>query len=386
MSSRFSRTSRAGGGVLLATSVLAVVGFTPVSAETGDSDQEIPGLVDSADLPGRSVLNGELRPEHGSAEGEMVLLYVWPSAEQLAKLKIGETVKSVPIGFAHVDRDGSFKIKVSDPTLAEPYESTTGDVTVQVLSVVGEEVFSETTTLSPAQLESQSTVAPELVLDASVDAVVDAAADTTVEKSCETTKVADLGDFWTYVGFGYVTDATVANMTFSYRKGASSTLGVGLSASGSAGSFTLSGTSTVATGYNAAFATTAGYKGWQAEVNYGKYKRRCVGIGDVVTTYLALPQSMTGGHRVVSLVSAPAATYCAAQPKGLTFTIDSTKATTVGAGVQSKAALGVSLTAQTGYTTTASIAFKFLKAGRLCGTSGKPGAGAPGTLLAKPAG
>lgn len=372
-----------------AVAAVAVATLAVTPAATGSTNDDptvgLPGLTDSADLPGTPVVVGEVQPGAGSAEGEMILLYAWPSAEQLSRLAIGETVKSVPIGFGYVESDGSFEIKIADPAIAEPYESASGAVTVQLLTVAGDEVFSETTTLREAQIAGDTAAPTEITLDEGVEAIVEAADTTTVEKSCETSKVASLGNFWTYVGLGYITDTTVARMDFSYSKSAESTLGAGFSASGAAGSFSLSGTSTVASSFTADFPATAGYKGWQAQVTYGKYLRRCVGIGDVVTTYSAIAEQTTGGTRVVSLASAPSATYCVPEPKDVTITINTTKASTVTGGVQSAGTLGVNLSARTGYATNAKIAFNFLKAARLCGTAGNPATGSPGQLVAKPA-
>jgi hypothetical protein len=38
--------------------------------------------------------------------------------------------------------------------------------------------------------------------------------------------------------------------------------------------------------------------------------------------------------------------------------------------------------AQTGYTTTAAVGFRYLQAGQLCGTAAKPGNTGPGVLVA----
>lgn len=369
---------------LAAIGAIAIASPAAASTSGDEPHEDLPGLVDSADITGPPLLTGDVRPDSGSAEGEMVLLYALPPAEQLAKLAVGETVKSIPLGYGYVDDDGSFEIKLSDPALAEPYESTTGAVTVQVLTSTGNEVFSETTTLNEAQISGESTVAPEIVLDESVEALVEDAGDTTVEKSCDTTKVASLGDFWTYVGVGYITDSTVARMSFTYTKSAQSTLGVGLSATGDNGSFSASGTSTVGSSFSAAFPETLGNKGWQVQVRYGEYKRRCVGIGDVVTTYSAIAEQTTGGTQVVTLASAPSATYCVPEPKDTKITIASTKASTVSGGVQSKGTIGINLSAQTGYSTNTQITFRFLKKAQLCGTAGKPATGTPGQLVAKP--
>lgn len=80
--------------------------------------------------------------------------------------------------------------------------------------------------------------------------------------------------------------------------------------------------------------------------------------------------------------TAPTASYCASQVAGATITKQSTAALTWSNGLNIDYYLGIDLSTQTGYTSTAKLTFKFNAARRLCGTHDSPG-GTPRRLVAK---
>jgi hypothetical protein len=79
-----------------------------------------------------------------------------------------------------------------------------------------------------------------------------------------------------------------------------------------------------------------------------------------------------GGDKLQDAGSAPSTPYCVPELAGSDPTISSTTAVTWSDGFTLGSVLGLNLSTQTGYSTTASFNFDFIDGGELCGTEDYP--------------
>jgi hypothetical protein len=100
--------------------------------------------------------------------------------------------------------------------------------------------------------------------------------DAGVPKACSSTLVKNYGPRWVLVGQTYSSTTKVSH-TFVYARGASSTLGVGVSASGDFGSFEQGGTVSKANTPTTSFPTYGDHHGvyYKTQFVYGEYHISC---------------------------------------------------------------------------------------------------------------
>lgn len=369
---------------------LSIGGFT-LSAPAAP---KIPGLTDSAALEGEVVASGTLFTADGALApaGTIVRLSAWPSPEVLADLAIGESVKITPVGYAVTEADGGFDLRISDTDLANRYASATTGLTDLELSAVvdGKPVIfnmpldvdaSVNHRASTASLDTSFKNIELMPVTGTADVLmpVDSDGQISVEKSCTGTKVSDYSP-WVTVIQGFAPSSV--KMTVGYSSSSSSTLGVGVSTSGSYGTYSAGGTSSVSSTATIGFAPVTGPAGkhWKTQFKYSKFRYYCY-TQNPSTTYQVRPVAWIGGT-LVSNATAPAATYCSTYRAGDYFLKNSTDATTFSGGVAISGSIGVNLSAKTGYSTNARIRFDFSATRQLCGTSAFPPYTA-GRLVAK---
>jgi hypothetical protein len=191
---------------------------------------------------------------------------------------------------------------------------------------------------------------------------------------CTWKKAATLGPRWVGLGSGYTTNSTT--MTFSYKAGSTTALGVGMSVGGAG--FKASGTTTVSSGVAIGFPSAIGVTGkvWRSQFVFARYTSKCHSVNRVQVRAV----SFAGGANIQTVTTPPTATFCVIQPTGSTFVLDQSRATSFTAAVSGD--IGISLSATTGYNNSTSITYSFAVGKRLCGKNGYPGA-SPGILVAK---
>lgn len=366
------------------------------SAASAQAPSSIPGLVDSAALDSPVVASGTLFRADGSLApaGTMVRLSVWPSPEALAEMEIGESVKISPVGYAVTDPAGGFQLRVSNSTLVSQYASAkTGraeyevsafiDGSPAIFNLSGDGVataISPARAATPANADARNIKLKPLPGDSKATPAVDSDGQTSFEKACTGTLISNYSP-WVTVLQGFAPSGV--KMTAGYSTGASSTLGIGTSLSGSSGSFSASGTSSVSSDASIGFAAVTGPAGkhWKTQFRYSKFKYYCYDQNPS-TTYQARPVDFIGGTQALD-ATAPSATYCSTYNAGDSFTKNSSTATTFSGGVDISDSIGIDLSARTGYSSTAKLRFDFTATRQLCGTSGFP-PGNAGRLVAKP--
>lgn len=193
----------------------------------------------------------------------------------------------------------------------------------------------------------------------------------------------NLGNRQVLVGAIHIT-ASGKEMRFNYNSDAASTLGVGVSSSGSYGTFSSGGT----VSRTRSLSTT--YPWYKSATNqlldtYYSYGKYCVNVatnGPTFHQYEVRPIKHEGGTNARS-TTAPTANYCVPyNVAGSGGSKTSSNATTWSNGAKLGGAIGIDLSSRTGFTTKAKQEWVFKTPGRLCGTHDSP-AGSPRRLVMK---
>jgi hypothetical protein len=306
---------------------------------------------------GTSV-SGTLRDAAGRPlAGVSLDLVAWPSQTVLRGLRVGQTVSLTEMSLTRTGTDGTFAFPVSERALVadrrlpsedsvENFEVLSGDSSVGVVPFS----FSVPRCASSAgprsgSGRSQTWSALDLRTDPSlVRRGNGRTAQPDAVGPCASTLVTSWGPIFANVAGVYVATGQVTG-SFSYTAGATSELGVGVSASGAYGSFSASGSSGASSTLTQSYPTTPALTNRYMQANFlwGKFH---VAGSDV------------------------------------TRDTSSTASTIVG-GALTGGILGISLSAQTGFSSSASLGFHFILSGSLCGANGYPGH-TPGVLVARP--
>lgn len=169
-------------------------------------------------------------------------------------------------------------------------------------------------------------------------------------------------------------------MHFEYSNSQQSLLGVGYSTSGDWGSFKWNGTNSSSSTSSESYDWAHDVSGriYQTQFVYHEFRQLC---SPDSWHYYAKSVSYAGGATALGSQTPPNATWCVTQQAGSSFTKDSSSAWTFGEGVDIYPSIGVSLSAETGYSSRAVLKYDFSQARSLCGTSAFPG-GTPKMLVA----
>ncbi|WP_262064512.1 DNRLRE domain-containing protein [Streptomyces sp. STR69] len=213
----------------------------------------------------------------------------------------------------------------------------------------------------------------------------DTTADAGVAKGCNGTLVKGLGAKWVIAGQTYSATTGVKH-TFSYSKGADSSLGVGVSASGTYGSFTSSGSVSKSSSITMEYPAYGNNRGvyYKTEYSYGKYLVACQspGRGTPVTHHYEVRARGYYGGAKTSTAYIPTAKHCAYQQKDTKFTRTTSHAITWSDGASVADVIGIDLSAETGYSSDATVEYTFNANRYICGTGGAPGGSHPYNFVA----
>jgi hypothetical protein len=189
----------------------------------------------------------------------------------------------------------------------------------------------------------------------------------------------DLGQTLISVMQSYST-VVEADQYFVYGNGRSSSLGIGYSVSGNAGTFTAGGVTSVSTDNQQDFAIqyNRSFNHFQTEFEIGKYYQ--YNFCPQLDKWLVMPFAWNCGTGYNHPSGAPSATHCVPEHANDHFTKNTTKATTFSIGYTAPI-LAFSGSAQIGYTGTASIRFGFGATEQLCGVLAPP-TQTPGVMVA----
>ncbi|MFE2062408.1 DNRLRE domain-containing protein [Streptomyces sp. NPDC059467] len=411
-------------------------------------DTDLAGIKDSASLSTPVVSSGMVTDSSGAPVTDAdVVLYAWPDNDTDAALQEGDSVKLQPVAKAVSDASGNYALRIGDLSTIAPQEDGNGIVNFETVAYSGStqanfnfprklisastsstgtaylaavtaagstidafassdaaaetasaDIAPVTATLALSSLSSSTTDSdsadptrgsddtPESVTDTPGSADPDDTAadyDEGVTKGCMATLKKNLGPQWVIVGQTYSATTGVEH-TLSYSKGASSTLGVGVSAEGTYGSWEASGTNAKSTTLTNDYPSYGNHRGayYKTEFSYGKYYIQCSNGRYTEHDYYEVRAKGYYGGEKVSRAYIPKATHCAPYLKGGKFTRTTSKAVTWTDGAGLAGAVGVNFSSETGYSTDATVQYSFNANRYICGTGGAPGGSHPYNFVA----
>ncbi|MEV0186651.1 hypothetical protein AB0I54_46850 [Streptomyces sp. NPDC050625] len=207
--------------------------------------------------------------------------------------------------------------------------------------------------------------------------------DAGVTKGCSAQLVKNLGPKWVIVGQTYSATTGVSH-TLSYSKSASSTLGVGISGTGTYGTFEASGTNSKSSTVTNDYPSYGNHHGvyYKTEFSDGKYHVICANGKYNNEDYCEVRAKGYYGGEKVTTARIPKATHCAQYLKGGKFTRTTSKAIMWTDGASTADAIGLNLSAETGYSTDTTVVYSFSATRYMCGTGGPPGGSHPYNFVA----
>ncbi|MCT9872091.1 hypothetical protein N7568_22200 [Paenarthrobacter aurescens] len=367
-------------------------------------------IMPSAQAADGVVSSGILRDSSGSpvGAGQEVSLLAWPRAETQKNSKTGEKLKLNVVASAVTDQNGRFSLNITDDQSVKIATSESGNVDFSVTSTgkngesywysFDRKIASDSGGAVVARQESQKNqkpksldLAPLTAAGGPATAVQDGEATEGLALkaalNCTSAKMQTYSPRWVTVGASFALGPSYyTSANFKMTAGASSTIGIGASPSGSFGSFTASGERTVGVSSENNYGNVnQGHKKiYQTQFVFAKYHVRCLTnptTGVWTDKYEVRPESHFGGTRTVDTSITPAKNYCSeiAAESSITRTDNNAITWSVGAATQSD--IGVNLSSKTGYSTSASLTYSSLDRRQYCGSNAGPGQANPGHIM-----
>ncbi len=182
---------------------------------------------------------------------------------------------------------------------------------------------------------------------------------------------------------GWYSNLDGVDSQFTYAQGASSSIGIAVSATGKYGSYHLDSKKSQDASKSQGFPLSKNSGGWIYRTYFeeSKFHYFCAGRS---AGYAIEPTGWDGGTQMTTGLTAPAGiTSCVPELKGSTWTQDNSTAVTWTNGLSLSAIIGLDASIGTGYSKDTRIFVNFARAGgRLCGRGDKPG-GKPYLLMAR---
>jgi hypothetical protein len=313
-----------------------------------------------------TVATGSVTGVNGTATPDTIVdLYAWPSDQVLKGLKGGATVPRKLIATATSNSAGKFSLEVSKETLSASAVSS-GNANLEA-DAGSASWFFTVNAKNPAITSIHLT---GVAVSESPDVCIG------------WQFVKEEPPQWATVGQAYIaSNATHVVQSFTYSTGQSSTLGVGLSYTGKAGSFSADGTVSTSSSENMYFPSFSDSTLYRTLFTVGLYYTVCGhgGRGKNAgsdlrpgANYMVQSNGWFGaGETFEHPKTLPKATYCGPQPAGSGMSTNHERAVTWSTGF-SIAVVGFGGQAQTGYDTSAQISLTFNAPRYLCGTNAIP--------------
>ena len=350
----------------------------------------VSNIAGSAQLNGPILASGLLVDTKGQPASGHVSVVAWPRPEVMARLEVGDAVKTAQVAKATVGPDGSFALRLDPAVPLAEFMLPDGTVNFDLWGETagGSALFSFPRRLEsgsqPAWGDPQAVRSPELAAAKVLEVTLRTQAASTVaqesapaplpasDKACVNTVVAIYNQRIGVVGEVYAGPNSTAD--FQYVNGSSSNLGVGFSATGLSGTFSASGTAAMSSTGTIDYPTQAANRitVFQTTFGYHKIHRQVSGkAGCVDQGYVVRPYQWQGGASTYTTAAAPTVTMtnCSAIRAGVTITKDTARAITFSNGLEISGVIGIDLSTQTGFNTSTRIRHMFFSAGLLCGTN-----------------
>ncbi len=198
-----------------------------------------------------------------------------------------------------------------------------------------------------------------------------------------TTFVKNFKKEWSTMDQTYM-PASGVKATAGYERGQTTTFGVGVSASGDAGSFDANGSYSIAAKIKGQWQWYKGPSTQDYQVNYTPAKYRVtLSPGKCPSHYFTQPSGQDAGSQVVSPGGAPMARHCDPESPKFLLTISGTVASTISDGITVKE-LGFSASVQVGWDHSDTISYQGTTKFKwhVCGINADPANGSPGRVVA----
>jgi hypothetical protein len=380
------RGAGTGGVALVVAMVLLLPVVSVVAADPGSPERWIPGLAMSDSLTGPALASGQLVDSAGRSRAGLVLAVAWPTFATLAALRDGDEVKTLALAQDKAGNDGHFTLRADPAIPISEYTEEDGTLTLDIYAEGAESrsVFATSRRLAAGggQVRWADPKAPDatpaeiaLVLGRAGAAVSDDPSTTVPAEDkvypCPDYVKATYDQRWTAIGETYPGPSATAQ--FKYVNTATSTLGVGFSASGTYGSFSQSGTSTNSQATTILWSAKPANSKWfyQTTFQYKKYETWVLwpDLGCIKWGYEVRPTAFQGGVNSYQVTGPPTANYCSAINNPVTITKNQGTAVTWTNGVSISSYIGVNLSSRTGFDSDTWYQFGFSTAGRLCGSN-----------------
>jgi hypothetical protein len=340
--------------VLAVAAAIPLAGGSPVHAATG-----------SAEI----VVSGTVIASHGKhAAGAMVAIHAWPDQAVIASLKIGQKVPWVLVGTGRTDASGRYSISLPEARLAA--EESYGVVNLEADTPSASRFFPVAVTKNAGD-----SYLPSANVNADLIPSMPGCA------GIGWNYVQNLGKHLGTVGETYVLTSH-ATQHFTYNQGQSSSIEVGVSASGASGSFTAGGTASWSSSFSEDWPTYGANRSvwYQTAFNFGKYS--CFIPMAAHTYYMDIVNGYAGGAYIKTPTSIPntPSRFCVRQAPGSTAKSNNSSAVTWSGSLGIGTGLRFSASIETGYDTSAQVTYHFTAWRHLCGQKGDPG-GTPGQLV-----
>lgn len=353
---------------------------------------------------GATLAQGRVLDGSGSpVAGVTVLARAWPDPNSLKAMDVGDSFPLRTVSSSSTDTSGNYALALSPEELTSLLQGAS-TLNMEFVAVVGENPPSRFATLTKdGTLTSGETGVPNksftttvrrsnatresgIPLDFMATATnLDEASPAAMAppKGWNCTLTSNLGPRDVIVGQTYSTVSGGHTRQFTYTAGASTTISVAVSSSGTYGSFSKSGTVAATSTVSIGFPTHSDIAGrsMKTQFTFGKFRYYEVTTSTPRYYYIVYPTGFAGGASIGN-ISTPTATYCVAYVAGSTFEKKTTTVITWSNGASLNSVIGIDLSTRTGYSSEAKLHYTFSSAKRLCGQTGYPG-NQPYTIVVK---
>lgn len=392
--------------ILAAVLLIIGSGLSPAAAYAAAPTVpgHVPVQVDSSALtaatqPGPVVATGILTDAAGKPTAGTVAVLAWPNQETAKKVKIGASVSTPTIGWASVGPDGSFSVHIDRTKLAATYVNPSDEAN---LELVGWNSSSQATWSFPVQLPAD-TASLSAAVDAASTGPSSATPAVTLKLSqalltAPTTQAPGAASgiqpavvippycvwelqstymVWADIGDTYVPPSWAATDKggFTEMAGHTATYGAAVSASGSYGSWSVSGSASDGTSTTKVWTdgSNGSYSLYREQVEYGTWQ--CYVLGTVAwSAYESLPITTTGGFTHATASSMPSYGHSTPVDAGIwQRTSTSGYGWSMSAGVLIYSTLGINLSISENYSGSHMMEYSFsTNDNHLCGSNTYP--------------
>jgi hypothetical protein len=363
---------------------LALPVLTAAASPQQPARAQVPLGIDASVLQaptnGPVVATGKLTDSQGRGVTGTVAVLAWPNEAFNRTLRVGDRVTTPTVGWAPAGTDGSFSIRVDPTRVGVDYLRPDGTANLDAVGWTqasqGSWAFSAQirapavahgVQTSPALAAARLVIKTEQRLSPGRDVrakLGTGAAPAKPDFNCYWVLISTY-DTWSIIGQTMPWGPDLGWMMSQSSQ--SMTVGVAASSSGTYGSWSASGTSSVSSGVSFTWAANTNYRNYQVSLRYGKYKYSCPG-----GPYREWAIYPTGGY-TTSYVSYPYYSYCYTVSAGVwARSASNGNHFNASGGVLIGGLLGINLSIDSNYDSSHVLYYQLMDNGTVCGDNNVP--------------